>query len=210
MFPQVKAPNQKLIVRSNDIYDYYVQKGDLKLYVDPLYKRGEHKIICAEVVAVPDALEDWCRIVPEVQVGDKAYFHYNALREEGAIPGLQGLFTIEYDFVFAVVRQERIVMIGGKILAEPIFDEGVVDIEIDGGTIKGKMTPSGIVTEINSGPKLSVARLAHIGQPLKGEELPDIAIGDTFVYINNADFRRIVEGHQYFLMDQEDILVKQV
>jgi co-chaperonin GroES (HSP10) len=203
----MKSPTQRILVRCKDLYEYFVTHGNLTLYVDPLFKKGQHKITCGEVVAVPDGVLPWCRIIPEVQVGDKIYFHYNALREDSVIPDLEGIWVIEYDFVFCVVRDGKIIPIGGKVFASPLYDDGVQDIEVNGTVTKGKISEkTGLITEINSKHSLKKARLAHIGTPLRGDVPVAIKVGDVFYYISNADFRNTIEGTEYFVMNQEDIL----
>jgi co-chaperonin GroES (HSP10) len=202
----MKCPNQKIIVKANDIYNYYQEHGSISLYVDPLFKKGQRKVRVAEVVAIPEKLEDWCKIIPDVRVGDKVYFHYNALKEDNMLPDYQGLWVIDYDFIFCTVRDGQINMIGGRILAEPLFDDDIVEIEVDGFKQKAKLTQSGLVKELNPSHSLKKAKLASIGKPLIGEPAIPIQVGDVFYYIKNGDFRNEIEGKDYFVMYQEDVL----
>lgn len=202
----MRAPNQRIIVRADDMYKYYVQHGSLNLYVDPLYNKGRHKVRSAEVVAVPSGMEYWSKIVPEVQVGDLVYFHYNALTEDSALPDNPGLWVIEYERVFCSVRGGDIVMIGGRILAEPVFDDDITEVEVGGVMTKVKLSKSGLVKELHPEYNLKRARLSYIGTPLIDHDAVPIKTGDVFYYVSNGDFVNNINGKDYFVMFQEDIL----
>lgn len=202
----MKVSSQKIIIRADDIYNYWAKHGSLTLYVDPAFKPGQRKVITGEVVDVCDQMEPWNTIAPEVKVGDKLYFHYNSLKEDSAIPDKKGLWVIDYDTVFCAVRDGRIIMIGGRILAEAMFDEDIVEIEVDGFNHKAKLTKSGLVKELDPGHNLTKARLAFIGTPKIGEQPVNIKPGDVFYYINNGDFKNHIEGRDYFVMYQDEIL----
>lgn len=202
----MKAPKHKIIVRADNMYNYYVKHGNLTLYVDPMFKRGHRKVRVADVVSIPQELESWCNVVPEVKEGDRIYFHYNALEEFNIIPDQQGLWVIDYTEIFCAVRDGKIIMIGGKILSEALFDEDIQEVEVDGVMTRVRLTKSGLVSEVNPEHNLRKARLAHIGTPLAGEEPVPIQPGDVFYYVNNADFKNTIEGKEYFVMNQEDII----
>jgi co-chaperonin GroES (HSP10) len=202
----MKVSSQKIIIRSEDIYDYWAKHGNLTLYVDPMFKPGQRKIVTGEVVDVCDTMESWNKISPDILVGDKLYFHYNALKEDNAIPDKSGLWVIDYDTVFCAVRGGQIVMIGGRILAEPIFDNDIVDIDVDGFKHKAKLTSSGLVKELDPGHNMNKAKLMHIGKPRIGDPEVDIKVGDVFYYIKNGDFKNTIEGKEYFVMYQDEIL----
>lgn len=202
----MKVPTQKLIIRAENIYNYYAQHGSLKLYVDPLFKPGQRKVITGEVVGVCDEMYPYSNIVNEVKVNDKIYFHYNALDEDSIIPDHKGLWVIDYDMVFCAVRDNRIIMIGGKILAQPVFDDDIVTIDIGGFSQKAKLTKSGLVKELDPKHNVHKAKLCHIGTPLKGEQPVPIKPGDVFYYIKNGDFKNTIEGQEFFVMNQDEIL----
>jgi co-chaperonin GroES (HSP10) len=205
----MKVSTNKIIVRAEDLYNYYVSKGDLKLYVDPLFKRGVAKTKVAQVVEVPSEMYGWSRTVPEVHVGDKVYIHHNALEEFNMIPDSKGLWVIEYEDVLCAVRDGNIIPINGRILAEPIFDDDIIEIDYHGAKRKVKMTESGLVKELDPSYNLKKARLAHIGTPQKGDAKVPINKGDVFYYILNADYKNEIEGKEYFVMFQDEIIAIQ-
>lgn len=202
----MKVPKQRIIIRADNLYKYYVTHGNLTLYVDPLFKPGQRKIITGDVVDVCDSMHEHCRIVNEIKVGDKVYFHYNAIHDDNMIPDTKGHWVIEYDSVFCAVRDGNIIPIGSRILAEPIYDEDIVEIEANGQKRKAKLTKSGIVKELDPEHNLNKARLCYIGSPLIGDEPVPIKPGDVFYYIKNGDFKNSIEGKDYFIMMQDEIL----
>lgn len=204
----IKPTYQRIVVKAQGVYNYYVQKGNLKLYVDPLFKPGERRVRIAEVVSIPDGMFSFCDIIPEVQTGDTVYLHHNALEEQNMIPDSDNLFYVEYEFVICVIRNGEIVPIGGRILAEPQYDDDVVEIEFQGQKYMVRMGDHQIVKEFNVKSSLYRARLAYIGTPQKGQEEIDIKPGDLFFYIKNGDYRNEINGKEYFVMYQEDILAK--
>lgn len=202
----MKVPTQKLIIRADNIYNYYAKHGNLTLYVDPLFKPGQRKIITGDVAFVCENMRDGCRIVNEVKAGDKVYFHYNSLSEDNMVPGHPGLWVVEYDSVFCSVRNGDIIMIGSRVLAEPVYDDDIIEIEVDGFKHKAKITPSGLVKQLDPGYNLNKARMSHIGSPLIGDPEVPVKPGDIFYYIKNADFKNNIEGKEYFVMMQDEIL----
>ncbi len=206
-----------VLVKCTGIYNYIKKVGSLELYVDPLYKQGAHKVTTGVVHAIPQQMPEWLRIVPELQVGDKIYFHYNSLDEDALVPDSDGIFTILYDMIFCAVRDGKIIPIQGKVFCTPVPEAGVEEIEIDGQKVKVKMTKSGIITDINAIDDLhkegklnrsyTKAVVAFIGTPLIGERASDIKVGDTVWYAVNADFENEIEGKMYFVMDGELILM---
>lgn len=208
----MKAPINRLIVKAEGLYKYTEEFGSLKLWVDPMFKKGQRRIKQAEVVAIPNGMMDWCKIVPEVKVGDTVYMHHNALTEDGILPEGENLFMVEYDMIFCTVRycekckKRKIYPIGGKILALPTYDDDVVEMDVNGEKKRVRVSKSGIITELNVRHSLKSATLAYIGTPLSDASPVPIRVGQTFYYIKNADFINTIEGKDYFVMDQEDIL----
>jgi co-chaperonin GroES (HSP10) len=208
-----------VLVKCTGIYNYLktVGNGGLQLYVDPLYKQGAHKVTTGIVHALPAHTPDWLRILPELQVGDKVYFHYNALDEDALIPDSDGIFTVLYDMIFCCVRDGKIIPIQGKVLLQAVPEDDVQEIEVNGQNIKVKMSPSGLVTQLNVVDSLhtdgtlhrsySKGRVTHIGKPLIGETEPDVKVGEIVYYALNADFENEIEGQTYFVMDGELLLL---
>lgn len=208
-----------LLVRCKGIFEYMVTspKGTLQLYVDPLFKPGACRVTTGLVVSAPRSMPDWAKIVPEVQSGDTVYFHYNSLDDEALVPDSDGIYEILYDMVFAYVRGGEIHPIAGKVLMQAVPEPSVEFISVNGQDLQVKKTPSGIIRQISVVDDLhkhgtlarsySKGRITHIATPLIGEPLPDVKIGDVVYYALHADFEITIEGADYFVMDQELLLM---
>lgn len=157
-------------------------------------------------VNVPRGASDgiFRQIEQEVRVGDEVVLHYNSIDENQSFEHEgETLYLVPYDYIFAVIRDGEIVMIGGRVLCLPIY-EGV---EEDGMVVK--KTESGIITDINVKHDLKKAILSHIGTPLKNCKTLPVNTGDLVWYDKDADFENTIMGKKYFVMTQEDLLMYQ-
>lgn len=143
-------------------------------------------------------------IVMDVRVGDRIYVHFNSLVPHNHIKNHDGrtIYKVPYSSVICAIRNQEIMPIGGYVLVEPSFDEGVEDI---GGGSKGKLSASGLVTEIVTAPKYLEGIVRHVGSPLKCEE-EIVKPGDKIIYEKNADWLMKIEGKEYFVIRQRDLL----
>jgi co-chaperonin GroES (HSP10) len=206
-----------VLVECTGIYNYLKKVGSLELYVDPLYKQGAHKVTTGVVRAIPAHTPSWLRIVPELRVGDKVYFHYNSLDEEALVPDTEGIFTVLYDMIFCCVRDGEIIPIQGKVFMQPVPEPAVQEIEVLGQKVLVKTSKSGLITHVNAVDDLhkdgklarsySKGRITHIGTTLIGETRPDVEVGEIVYYALNADFENVIEGQTYFVMDSELLLM---
>lgn len=163
------------------------------------------------VVALPCAISDhyFLKLVQDtVEVGDLLYFHFNAITPDSRVD-LKILdkpyYLVCMEHIFAIVRNGQILMYGGRVLAEPIYDEDIQDL----GGLKVKKTASGVIKELNVGHNLKKARLTHIGNPLTDQPKTKVSPGDIIYYEQDADFENEIEGKKYFCMIQEDIQMKE-
>jgi len=161
------------------------------------------------VVALPRATSNHyitSRITERLMIGDTVYFHFNSIKEHSRVqlnPSDKPSYLVNLSSIFCIVRAGKILMHGGRVLCEPVFDSDVVD---EGG-IKVRKTKSGIISEINVGHNIKRARLAHIGNPLKGDIRVMASPGEEVYYDKDADFENEIEGKRYFCMMQEDLLM---
>jgi co-chaperonin GroES (HSP10) len=96
-----------------------------------------------------------------------------------------------------------IIPVSGNILVEPAYDEDVVDI----GDLKGKVSSTGLITEINNKPRYLEGIVKFVSSPLKGDTI-DFKPGDRIIYIKHADWEVTVEGKVYFCMKYWDVIAK--
>lgn len=143
-------------------------------------------------------------IVPEVEVGDKVYFHFNTIAPENSVTLPDGtvFYKLAYQNVLCVVREGEIIPIGSNVFIEPEYEDGVIDLGTDG--TKAKISPSGIITEVGVRPKALRGYVRHIGAALRGH-VREVNPGDKIVYSKNSDWPVKVEGKTYFCMKQWDI-----
>jgi co-chaperonin GroES (HSP10) len=163
-----------------------------------------------KVIAIPRAISKNHFFLKDIQeavrVGDILYFHFNSILPDNCVDPDKGHYIINMEQIFCILRDGEMIMYGGRVLAEPIYDD---DVEDEGG-IKVRKTASGIIKEINVQHNLKKAKLSYIGNPLRGERTLDVSPGDTIYYDTDADFENVIEGKKYFCMIQEDILMKEM
>jgi co-chaperonin GroES (HSP10) len=175
-------------------------------------ERGLGAIRTGKVVATPRGLSDSHAVLgiqDTFEVGDKVYFHFNSIDADSRMETdieKKPNYLVHCGSIFCIVRNGKIIMYASRVLAEPIFDDDVVE---DGG-IRVKKTKSGIITEINVGHNTKKARLSYIGNPLAHQSPVDVAPGEVIYYTRDADFENEIEGKIYFCMLQEDLLAKEI
>ena len=154
-------------------------------------------------------------IVPEVQPGDKVYFHYLTVDGSNEVKGEYGrsYYKLRYNNIFCVVREGKIIPIGGWVLLEPKYDEGVEvlpAISEKGNRLPeltAKRTKTGIIYEANVKPKAIEGIVRHVGTPLKVDTC-ELQPGDVVSYELNANMVVPIEGKDYYVIPYRDILGK--
>ncbi len=174
---------------------------------------------------------------PEVQEGDKIYFDYKTVLPENEVPYVgKNIYKLLYYNAICVVRSgvtvtyentqiaknkitgdsitmhnpihsepfSTIIPLAGHVLVEPLWEEGVEDL---GNGKRGKITKSGIVSELHDKPEPLRGRVAFVGSPMK-EESTDIEQGDKVIYLPHADFEVEIEGKTYYAMRYWEIIGK--
>lgn len=155
------------------------------------------------VVATPQHLYECSHIVPEVEVGDKVHVHFNAINGDSAMTVKHGdttLYLIPYSMIFCAVRNGKIIMIGGRVLCEAIYESD----EVKDGKRVATTKRKGII--IPNKHSLFKARLSHIGTPCVGDPTLPCKSGDVVYYEVDSDFENEIEGKKYFVMRQENLI----
>ncbi len=216
--------------------------GGVELYIDPTFEPAKHVCIYGEVVSVPvrmsptipisqesRGLPSYHGVAPyhykylsdipqEVRVGDRIYFHFNTIKQQnfvqvdGKHPDRTWFIKVRYDQVFCVIRDGKIIPIGGNCLIDPDF-ESWEDISIpvpsgltnpDGSPIM-KPKEQWLVTKSAPSYKYLKGFVRHVGSPLRGDNC-EIREGQRIWYHRNADFMVKVEGREYFVIKQRHII----
>jgi co-chaperonin GroES (HSP10) len=192
-------------------YETKIKHNSLELEVPEGWASdGEDKARLATtsgmVISIPDSGSATGGIRQDVKVGDKVYFHYNAINRGNTEIHLdeRKLHRIAYQHIFCAIRDGKKIMICGRVLCKP-FQEG--NIEEFRGT-SNEVSSSGIIIKRDIGHSTKKAVVAHIGENLVGREKENINTGDIVLYEPNADFENEIEGETYFVMTQEDIVCK--
>lgn len=199
----------------------YVSDNGLELFLDPdlkdteihstAFEQIDYRQLCGTVIGLPKGYSSphyfYDRLVKEIEVGDKIYFHYTAIDKDSRVE-YEGeyYYLVPYEMVWCAIRGQEIIMIGSRVFCEELSPEGVEEIVVNGHKIKVLMSKSGIVTEMNVRYDSNRARIVHIGKPLIGNPELNAKKGDIVYYSTDSDFVNIVEGKKYFCMLQEDIL----
>jgi co-chaperonin GroES (HSP10) len=155
-------------------------------------------------------------IVPEVQVGDKIYFHYLTIDKSNELTGEDGCtyYKLRYNNIFCVVRDGRIIPIGGYILLESVYDDDVEKLP-ETITEKGerlnammvKRSKTGIIIDHHVKPKAVEGIVRHVGTPLRVNRC-EIAPGHVVAFELNSDLKVPIEGKEYYVIPYRDILGK--
>ncbi len=160
----------------------------------------------------------------DIHVGDKVYFHFNSAINQKNWVDVQGsgddrtwFVRIRYDAVLCVVRDEKIIMIGGWVLCEPDMEEWEdillpVPMVVNGkpmfdknGEIILKPQDQWIQKKVAPEAKALRAYVRHIGEPLKGD-VRENEVGDHIVYRRMADWKIRVEGQEFYCIRMSHIL----
>lgn len=164
-------------------------------------------------------------IVPEVQIGDKIYFKprtlNNARNLMGTLKDENGkaqkyIYKVPYENIFCAVRDGKIIMIGGWVLLEPMMED-FEDILIPTyhqylRDEKGNplLLPKEQWRKKKQAPEHDNLRgkVAHIGNPLKGEPC-DIQAGATVIFRRQIKtFFQVIEGERYIILSQDQIMAE--
>lgn len=141
----------------------------------------------------------------QVLDGDKIYFHFNTINDNNLVQYLgDKIYKLAYQNAICVVRDGVIIPISGHILVDPIWDDGVQDL---GSGKRGKLSESGIVTELNDKPKYLEGIVKYICEPMQGD-IMDIFVGDKVIYAPHADWEVEIENVKYYVIKYWDIEAK--
>lgn len=196
------APAGKVFVKIGKRFqDEIVTPSGIRLFIDPTWKPEWNVCIHGEVVSIPHKLGRQLEnrgIYPDVQVGDKIYFSWMVTLKKDRLFEVEeedGSFSqywvVDYFHIWCAVRNEQIIMIGGKLLVEIITEvkeEKIGSIIIPEAYRKQKLVKKGI--------------LRHIGEPLEGEPYLNVEPGDVVYFPEKCAFINEIEGTEYYLFDQ--------
>lgn len=157
----------------------------------------------------------------DVEVGDKVYFkkrtlnspmnQMGAFKQNGKVQ--KYLYKVPYENIYCVLRGTEMIMIGGWVLLEPIFedwDDILRPTYYDYKDAHGQPIerPKRQWIKIKAAPQADNmrARVAYIGKPLKGDPC-DIEVGEVVLFkrLKTTDFQ-VIEGKNYIVLHQHQIM----
>lgn len=141
----------------------------------------------------------------EVMAGDKIYFHFNTISDNNLVQYLgEKIYKLRYPDAICVVREPEIIPVAGHVLIDPLWEDGVEDL---GDGKRGKLSSSGLVTELHDKPKYLEGIVRYVCQPMKGEDIP-VVPGDKILYPQHADWEVEIEGKKFYVMKYWEIEAK--
>ena len=186
-----------VFIKIDKEFEDTIKYKSLQLVLNPTYNTFQHVRIFGEVTNIPEKLNPEWKIVPEVKVKDRIYFHFHCICKENRIHlNGQSIYKIPYNQIYCTVREGKIIMIGAHVFVRPEMQKE-----------KEIVTGSGVITQTHIKPKTLIGYIQHIGAPLQGETL--IAEqGDKIYYLPESDIKINIEGEEYYRMKQKDIIAK--
>ncbi len=188
---------QRIAVKVSKKYNDEVEfSSGEKLFLDVTWNPEHHVTICGEVVALPRG--EWCKntrgdwIKQELQVGDLVYFNYLTVDTENLVTGERDVYLVDLEECFSFVRSGSLTAISNHVLVEPeVIEEKVGSIYVG---VPKKSETEGYVR--------------HIGAPLKNKDELGLISGDKVRFHERNSFLNKIEGVEYYVMKQDDLLGK--
>lgn len=187
---------QKIAVKITKKYNDEVEFSTGKLYLDVTWSPEQHVTICGSVVALPRG--EWCKntrgdfLKQELEIGDKVYFNYLTVQEDNLVFGEKDIYLVDLEECFCFLRGGSLTAISNHVLIEPILiEEKIGSIYI------------GVPTRSEE-----EGNLRFIGTPVKGQDKLGLINGDTVRFHERNAFLNTIEGIDYYVMKQDDILGK--
>ncbi len=154
----------------------------------------------------------------DLQEGDKVYFHYNAIDfinnyTENDGTSLLGIDNDGYEYhqmaiemAHCYIRDGKLKMLNGKVLVKQLNEEKSKIKLSNGITVDGTISKSGLITSLGDKPKY-LEGVVHY----RGENVLDnlsVIPNDKVMYLKSSEFKNTIEGEEYYVMSQWDIVAK--
>lgn len=139
---------------------------------------------------------------PEVKEGDRIYFNYIVAHGDEELLHVDGkqYLRVPEEMAYCKVVDGVITPLGGHVLCKAVYDDGVEEIKVDGKNIQAKLKGN-LVVQLDFKHDERITTIAHIGENDLG-----VKPGDTVVMDSHCDNKNEIEGVEYFVMHQENIL----
>ena len=202
------SPYNYLTVRVDSLMEDRIKSTSLDLKIRTDIRPTHHTKIHGEVIGLPRAFRD--DVMPDgdilwhsegiedfYKIGDKVYFHYNCvLDKQKQIE--DNVFFIPARRIFLKVQCDNIIMSPGFSLGDKIYDDNVVEIELDGKKTMAQVSEeTGIVIDMFPKPieKNLLIKHSSIGKA-----------NDRVLMLDDSNMEIEVEDQTYYLLENRDIV----
>ena len=202
------SPYNYLTVRVDSLMEDRIKSTSLDLKIRTDIRPTHHTKIYGEVIGLPRAFRD--DVMPDgdilwhsegiedfYKIGDKVYFHYNCvLDKQKQIE--DNVFFIPARRIFLKVQCDNIIMSPGFSLGDKIYDDNVVEIELDGKKTMAQVSEeTGIVIDMFPKPieKNLLIKHSSIGKA-----------NDRVLMLDDSNMEIEVEDQTYYLLENRDIV----
>ena len=202
------SPYNYLTVKVDSLMEDRIKSTSLDLKIRTDIRPTHHTKIYGEVIGLPRAFRD--DVMPDgdilwhsegiedfYKIGDKVYFHYNCvLDKQKQIE--DNVFFIPARRIFLKVQCDNIIMSPGFSLGDKIYDDNVVEIELDGKRTMAEVSEeTGIVIDMFPKPieKNLLIKHSSIGKA-----------NDRVLMLDDSNMEIEVEDQTYYLLENRDIV----
>jgi co-chaperonin GroES (HSP10) len=176
-----------------------VQLGDIVIFKDPSYKEEWNRILYGNVVSLPALSNRLSHLEGKVNIGERIYFKYNvAVSENIYHENGKRFLKVHVEDVFCFIRG-GIKTYNDVILCQAIWDEHE-EVEVDGKKLRVKTKGELVVGfDIKYDKRLTI---------IKHSDSEYFSDGDKVMMDKFCDEKYEIEGKEYFVMREENVLCK--
>lgn len=159
----------------------------------------------------------------DIQVGDRIYFHYLTLEDEGNLIERDGdgywIYKVPIDAIFLSIRPhpdglymgngiaQKAYMHNQYVLGTDYWGEGWEPVEVDGKTIAGKFNSDGLVIETKDKPIKDHSVITDIRRGIDPySRHKEVKPGDIVRLTPNCEFENKIENQERWVFTHEDII----
>jgi len=202
------SPYNYLTVKVDSLMEDRIKSTSLDLKIRTDIRPTHHTKIYGEVIGLPRAFRD--DVMPDgdilwhsegiedfYKIGDKVYFHYNCvLDKQKQIE--DNVFFIPARRIFLKVQCDNIIMSPGFSLGDKIYDDNVVEIELDGKKTMAQVSEAtGIVIDMFPKPIEKNLLIKHSSID---------KANDRVLMLDDNNMEIVVEDQTYYLLENRDIV----
>lgn len=224
--------NNFVFIKLDPENDSIKLKNGLQLYVDTSFEVEKHAQVQGVVYGLPSHLrytgrpKDMPWETPmEIKIGDTAIIYYlsiiNALKPSNqryVLEGTDRFVFVEYQYIYAVVRDGKIIPVNGYCLIEPIEDPSITSER----ERLAKLNMELIITEKRNSKEVTYGRVKYVGTPNRRyvdefhtDEGCDVGVGDVVLIRKTNDIplqydlhQRVNEGKPLLRVQRRNLFAK--